>query len=241
MSNKSINVDALELFNIFTLDRRQNPDERHDDFIQLFLEARLIDELDKDTQGPNMKFKNKRLTENEMIANAYGFLLAGNQTTCIALSYCLHELALNQDVQQKLYDEIYGAIDSDGQIPYDNVLARLPYLDAVLSETMRRHLAVMPISRIAAIDYTLGDTGITIKAGQQIEIPIYSIHNSDNSGSRNCVGKRFAILKIKMSLAQLIRNYRFSRCPETDDQIRYQKFIHFMLPERLFVGIEARI
>jgi len=218
-----------------------------------------------------MKFMNKRLTESEMIANAFGFLLAGHQTTCFALSYCLHELALNPSVQQRLYDEINGATDSDGQIPYDSVLARLPYLDAVLSETLRRHLAVMPISRIAAIDYSLGDTGITIKAGQQIEIPIYSIHNSDkyfvdphrfnpdrfltenrrtiepytflpfSSGSRNCVGKRFAILKIKMALAQLIRNYRFSRCPETDDQIRYQKFIHFMLPERLFVGIEVRI
>ncbi|CAG2168246.1 unnamed protein product [Oppiella nova] len=233
----------------------------HDDFNILM----------NDTQGPNKKFVNKRLTESEMIANAFGFLLAGHQTTCFALSYCLHELALNPSVQQRLYDEINGATDSDGQIPYDSVLARLPYLDAVLSETLRRHFAVSPISRVAAIDYTLGDTGITIKAGQQIEIPVYSIHNSDkyfvdpfrfnpdrflphnrrnirpytllsfSSGPRNCVGERFAMLTIKMTLAHMIRKYRFNICTETDDPIRYQKFTHFMLPERLIVRIEPRV
>jgi cytochrome P450 len=218
----------------------------------------------------DINYARKQLTENEVIAQAFVFLLAGYFTTFSALAYFAYDLALNPDIQQKLYDEINGAIDSDGEIPYD-VLTRLPYLEAVFAESLRLHSGALPLARLATTDYKLGDTGITIKAGQQIEIPIYAMHLSEQyfpdpykfdpgrfmpenkhnikpytylpfgAGPRNCIGMRFALIEIKICMAHLIRRYRFYRCPQTDVPIEYKRFIHVMLPKRLVVGFEKRI
>ncbi|CAG2183396.1 unnamed protein product, partial [Oppiella nova] len=190
------------------------------------------------------------------------FLIAGYETTSTTLTACAYELALNPDIQQKLYDEINGAIDSDGEIPYD-VLTRLPYLDAVLSEALRLHTPPLRFARTASADYTLGDTGIIIKKGQQVEIPIHAIHlsaeyypdpfrfNPDRfmpenrgtitpytylpfgGGPRNCIGMRFALLEAKLCLAHMIGKYRLFRCQRTDDQIQCKRFIRLAIPKRL--------
>ncbi|CAG2176806.1 unnamed protein product, partial [Oppiella nova] len=159
-------------------------------------------------------------------------------------------MAVNPDVQQRLYDEINGAVDSDtGDIEYDR-LARLPYLDAVMAETLRHHSLALPLSRYPTRDYKLGTTGITIKAGQQVEIPIYAIHHSEQYypdpfkfkpdrfmpenkhlikpytylpfgvGPRNCVALRFALLELKLTLVHTLLEYRMVRCPETDVPLR---------------------
>ena len=46
------------------------------------------------------------MTDKEVYANAAGFLIAGNETTSILLSYTSYLLALNPDVQEKLQSEI---------------------------------------------------------------------------------------------------------------------------------------
>ncbi|CAG2181459.1 unnamed protein product, partial [Oppiella nova] len=104
------------------------------------------------------------------------------------------------------------------------VLTRLPYLDAVLSETLRLHTPAPKLTRIAAREYKLGDTGITIPKGMTVEVPVYAIHRSPKyyhnpdqfepdrffqehkhnlipytylpfgGGPRFCVGKRFVLL-----------------------------------------------
>lgn len=56
-------------------------------------------------------------------------------TTSSALSRILWLLSLNQDVQQKLREEIQEA-QHHGQLSYDQLVS-LPYLDAVCRETLR--------------------------------------------------------------------------------------------------------
>jgi cytochrome P450 len=46
------------------------------------------------------------MTDAEIYANAVGFLIAGNETTSMTLSYTSYLLALNPDVQEKLQSEI---------------------------------------------------------------------------------------------------------------------------------------
>lgn len=110
----------------------------------------------------NVKFNssNKKLDEDEIIAQAVTFLMAGYETTATALTYATYELALNPEVQDKLCDEVNASINSNGRIDYD-VLCRLPYLDAVISEALRHHAPAVKTARIASQDYKVGDTGIT--------------------------------------------------------------------------------
>jgi cytochrome P450 len=63
------------------------------------------------------------------------FFLAGYETTASTLTFCSYELALNPHVQEKLLKEVKAVANSDGDIDYET-LVKLPYLDAVLSETL---------------------------------------------------------------------------------------------------------
>ena len=205
-----------------------------------------------------------------MIAQGFVFLVATYGGTALTLAFSIYEMAVNEDIQHRLYDELTEAIDSEtGEIP-DDELARLPYLDAVVSETLRRYTAPVPLARYCTQDCKLGDTGIVIKAGQQIEIPVHAIHHSDlnykdpfiydpdrfmpdqkhlikpytylpfGAGPRHCVGMRFALFEIKLALAHIVLRYRFLRCPQTDVPIKYEKFIHQTLPISASVIVHKR-
>lgn len=62
-------------------------------------------------------------------------MIAGHNTTANALARILHLLAQNPEVQGKLRQEITEA-RAGGDLPYDELMA-LPYLDAVVRESMR--------------------------------------------------------------------------------------------------------
>ena len=89
----------------------------------------------------NVSLVHKRLTEDEILAQAWIFFLSSYETSATTLSFCLYELTLNHECQQTLCVEICSAIDSNGEITYETLL-KLPYLDSVISETLRLYLPV---------------------------------------------------------------------------------------------------
>ncbi|CAG2111767.1 unnamed protein product [Medioppia subpectinata] len=212
------------------------------------------EELSAEKKALNINIVDKHLTDNEVMAQAIVFLLGGYETTSNLLSFCSYELALNPHIQDILCNEINCAIDSNGEIPYE-VLAKLPHLDAVISETLRLHSPFLRLSRLATTDYPLADTGITLRAGQQIDFPIQAIHRSEEyyenahqfnpdrfmpenrhkiipytylpfgAGPRNCIGMRFALLNAKLALAHIVKNYTFFPTPNTDRPIHYMRGI----------------
>ena len=91
---------------------------QYKDLLQLMIEASGEDEGDsdeeKETEPPaecpahktTAKTAKGVMTDNEVHANAVGFLVVGNETTSVLLSYTSYLLALNPDVQEKLQSEI---------------------------------------------------------------------------------------------------------------------------------------
>ena len=64
-------------------------------------------------------------------------LFAATDTTTTSLTTAIQMLAKHQDVQTRLREELLGARSSYGdEIPYDE-LSALPFLDAVVRETLR--------------------------------------------------------------------------------------------------------
>ena len=59
------------------------------------------------------------MTKTEILAQALLFLLGGYDTTASTLSFLLHELTLNPDVQQTLYEEINEKLGD--QVVYDRI------------------------------------------------------------------------------------------------------------------------
>ena len=123
-------------------------------------------------------FVEKKLNENEILAQCFLFFIAGYETTATTLSFCSYELALHPEIQERLYSETSSAFDANGDINYD-ILSKLPFLDSVISETLRLYPPVLRLGREAMEDIQLENTDITIAKGVIAEIPVYAIHHSE--------------------------------------------------------------
>ncbi|XP_050725079.1 cytochrome P450 3A24-like [Eriocheir sinensis] len=165
--------------------RRRDLSVKHLDILQLMLEeAENKSEnctqangqcLESDNNKPNYKKETKKLTDDEIIANAWVFLLGGFETTSNTMTYTSYLLATHPEVQERLYQELCDVLqDSPEELTYEQVHS-LKYLDQVFCETLRLFPpAVNFVSREAAQDIKLGD--LFIPKGMSIQIPLWYIH-----------------------------------------------------------------
>ncbi|KAF8436007.1 cytochrome P450 [Boletus edulis BED1] len=91
----------------------------------------------------------RHLTREEVTAQAKTLLLAGYESTSISLTWALIELSKNPDIQTKLRAEL---LEFGADPTYDQLLNGLPYLDAVVHETLRMHAPFSGFTRMAAVD-----------------------------------------------------------------------------------------
>ncbi|KAH9478197.1 Cytochrome P450 monooxygenase 81 [Psilocybe cubensis] len=79
----------------------------------------------------------ERMTEDELVAQISILVFTAMDTTSTAIARVLHLLALNPDVQERLRAEVVEAYHhNDDAIDFNN-LSALPYLDAIIKETLR--------------------------------------------------------------------------------------------------------
>lgn len=71
------------------------------------------------------------MTDILLTAQAFVFFIAGFETSSTTMSHAMYELALNQNIQDKLREEIHTTLDNNnGQLTYDAV-KNMTYLDKV--------------------------------------------------------------------------------------------------------------
>ena len=109
--------------------------------------------------------------------------LAGFDTTSNTLALASYELAVNDDVQRKLREEILETekTKSGETVTYDE-LQKMKYLDKVVSEVLRKWPPAIFVERVAVKDYNMDvdDLALKIRKGQRCMIPIYALHHDDN-------------------------------------------------------------
>lgn len=118
-----------------------------------------------------------RLTEEEMLAQMRTILLAGHETSATTLCWVLLELARHPEIQERLRAEIRATELSSGRNASAftaSDLDGMPYLAAVLKESMRFHPAIYQNYRQAAKDDVLPlSTPIKNTSGELIDsLPI---------------------------------------------------------------------
>jgi cytochrome P450 family 6 len=70
---------------------------------------------------------------NSLAAQAFVFFLAGFETSSTAMTFCMYELSLHQDIQDRLREEIDVVLKKhDGKLTYE-AIQEMEYLDKVFS------------------------------------------------------------------------------------------------------------
>ncbi|XP_011865436.1 PREDICTED: probable cytochrome P450 6a14 [Vollenhovia emeryi] len=185
-----------------------------------------------------------KLTMSEAAAQAFVFFVAGFETSSTTATYCLYELALHQDIQNKVRKEIDEILKKHGELTY-NAVNEMTYLHKVINETMRKYPPVPVLNRVCTKELDLPTTNIHIPEGTLITIPVLGVHrdpsiypdpdkfdperfNADQvatrhpyaylpfgEGPRICIGMRFGYIQTKVGLVNLLSKFKFKLHPRT--------------------------
>lgn len=141
------------------------PKERKD------LLARLMEGRDE---------KGEPLGREELTAEALTQLIAGSDTTSNSSCALLYYVTRTPGVLAKLQAELDAAIPTDVTVPSFDMVRDLPYLGAVVNETLRFH-STSGIGLPRQIPE--GNPGVTLQGhyfgpGSVLSVPTYSIHHS---------------------------------------------------------------
>ncbi|RZC38627.1 cytochrome P450 CYP6BK17, partial [Asbolus verrucosus] len=123
-----------------TIEYREKNNFARPDFLQLLMDLK--------NDGCN-------LTLDEVVAQSFIFFLAGFETSSTTMTFTLYELAKNEDIQEKLREEIFTVLDRhDGNITYE-AINEMKYLNQVIDEGLRKYPPVPFVTRTCVKDYKL--------------------------------------------------------------------------------------
>ncbi len=172
----------------------------------------------------------------ELRNNLLAFILAGHETTALALTWSLYLLAFDQDVQARARAEAQEVLGERAATAAD--LERLGYVRQVIEEALRLYPPAALLRRGTAADDSIA--GRPVKAGTLVMLPIYALHRHAliwdrpnafdpdrfapeatrkrhrfhylpfGAGSRACIGATFAMLEAEIILATLLARFSFS-------------------------------
>src|SRR6202007_1679172 len=100
-------------------------------------------------------------SDTELRDELMTLLIAGHETTATALTWALYWIHRMPAVRQRLLDELESLDDNA------NTVFRLPYLNAVCSETLRIYpVALLTFGRVTRSRVTLA--GVTLEPGTTV-------------------------------------------------------------------------
>ncbi len=176
------------------------------------------------------------MTHRDVLHNMQFFIVAGHETTALALSWALYLLAQHPEIQDRVSAEAAAALGQRAASADD--LEAMPLVRQTLDEAMRLYPPVAMLARSAANDDVLG--GREIRKGEILFLAIYALQrhemfwdrpnefDPDNfaaekvknrhrylnlpfgAGPRVCVGANFAMMQAQIILGTLLARYRFT-------------------------------
>lgn len=192
--------------------------ESHRDILNLLL-------LAEDEQG-------NKMTDEELHDELITLLFAGHETTASALSWLFYWVHYQPEVQTKLRSEL----DSLGRHTDYRQINNLPYLSAVISETLR----IYPVTAGAFARIPNQPTsilGYKLEPDDWLSISIYALHHREDlypnsrqfiperflektyspyecipfgGGNRRCIGSALALLEMKLVMATILPRFQLA-------------------------------
>lgn len=217
-----------------------------------------IDEINEARENNSMNFIQKCFQlkdENKFtmddVHDELGFLfLASTDTSSNTIQAITLLLAINQNCQDRVFDELYEIFENQNDFVTTEHLGKMKYLELIIKESLRLFPIAPFFLRENSEDFQF--RGVVVPKGTYFIMNILKIQRNqkywgDNSmefyperfltenfakvhpyayvpfsaGARNCVGKMYAMAALKISLAHILRRYKLtSRLKFEDIQIQ---------------------
>lgn len=231
-------VDTVRAVNKTILDSKRNYFKRNADKLQSISKENFNQEFSMVDHLAVMKTPNGEQLPDEDILNEITFLIiAGVETVAAAISFTLYNLAIHQEIQEKVYIEQFEITNGNlnDEITYKDTV-KMKYLELVLKESMRIHTPAPLFGRKITENTTLPD-GTELEMGTNVLMLPYLTHrnpklfenpaefNPDRfktavfsqyiyfpfcSGPRNCIGLKMSMVKVKFIIAMFLRRFSVS-------------------------------
>lgn len=180
----------------------------------------------------------ERLSENELIGHTTTMFRGGYNPSGMALYWTIFLLSQHPEKLLKVIEELNQVVKED--VPTEQEVEGLPYLEGALKEAMRLFPAGTWTGRLAMQDFSLDSHSfskgtwvmmspyITHRIPEVFPEPYtfqperwLSIHPSAyefmpfSAGPRYCIGASLAMMQLKIALTMLFKKYRFRLKPGT--------------------------
>lgn len=170
------------------------------------------------------------VTMEEVRHNLVALLLAGSDTTALALTYCWYLLSNHPDVRRSLTAEYDDSVGAGIERPTVDSLSRLETVEHVVEETLRLFPPTWNTMRETTRSVTVGD--YRLPEGAALMLSQWVVHRDDrfwdeptafrpdrwaadadrpayayfpfSGGPRHCIGMHFARLELRLSLAAMV-------------------------------------
>lgn len=177
------------------------------------------------------------LTDKEVREQVDTIMFEGHDTTAAGSSFFLCLMGTRPDIQERVVEELNGIFKgSDRPCTFQDTL-EMKYLERCIMETLRMYPPVPMIARQIKEEVLLPSTNAILPADCTIIIGTFKLHrnpniypnpdefNPDNflpeksanrhyysyvpfsAGPRSCVGRKYAMLKLKILLSTILRNF----------------------------------
>ncbi|XP_069672222.1 probable cytochrome P450 6a14 [Periplaneta americana] len=236
-----------------TVSYREENNFKRNDFMQLLIQLKNKGVVDADIKNDHQeghttveeKSDDTKLSMNSLAAQAFVFFGAGFETSSTTMTFCLYELCINSEIQDRVRWEIDEILEKhDGKITYEAV-QEMEYLDKVVSETLRKYPPLPILNRECTKTYHIPGTDIVLNKGDLTVIPVLGLHHDPKyypnpekfdperfseeekakrhhyvylpfgEGPRICIGLRFGLMQTKVGLISLLSRYQFNVSKET--------------------------
>ncbi|XP_045484992.1 cytochrome P450 4c3-like [Pieris rapae] len=184
--------------------------------------------------------EDNRLSDEELREEILVMMLAGTDSSAVAIGYTLVLLGKYPEIQEKLYSEIKNHLgNSDRPLNSDDLLA-LEYLSRVVKESLRLFPPAPAVTRRAGDKEVHLPSGIILPKETGIVISIWGMNRdpkqwgptaecfdpdrfsdkqtatyaSFSLGPRNCIGYKYALQSVQIAVASIIRRYKVVGEPE---------------------------